>query len=50
MIMKSEVVLAEIEATRHYLATASIGITELVDKAIQLMLTVTENHIIKENV
>ncbi len=49
MITKSEVAMKEFETTRYYLATASIGITELVDKAFQLMLTVTENHIIKEN-
>ncbi len=49
MIKQSEKALKEIEASRYYLATASIGIAELVEKAFLLMQFATENNVIKEN-
>ena len=44
----SNKVISEYEAKRLYLATASISIAELFDKAVQLIQYVTENHITRE--
>ncbi len=41
-------VMNEYEAQRQYLATANIGIVELVEKTMQMLLFVKENHIGKD--
>lgn len=43
-------VLSEYEAQRQYLASAKIGIAELVEKTMQMLVYITENHIGKESV
>lgn len=41
-------VMGEYEAQRGYLATADIGIAELFEKTIQMLMFISGNHIVKE--
>ncbi|MCR5322027.1 MAG: hypothetical protein K6E85_01905 [Lachnospiraceae bacterium] len=41
-------VMNEYEAKKLYLATAAISVAELLDKAVQLLVFATENHIVEE--
>lgn len=43
-------VVGEYEAQRRHLATADIGIAELFEKTIQMLIFISENHIVKEQV